>query len=126
LGGTDIRPQDSFSYRSNFRFRSSFRSSFRFRSRFRSGSNFRSHFSFSFSFRFSYRSSSSYTTSGDIFYCSGSRQLNHSSCYCCEPERRSYPTWKRAFHFCSPGVVRLSHASVLHMLPAAVYSQFAD
>ena len=28
---------------------------------------------------FSYRSSSSYTTSGDIFYCSGSRQLNHSS-----------------------------------------------
>ena len=34
---------------------------------------------FSFSFRFSYRSSSSYTTSGDIFYCSGSRQLTHSS-----------------------------------------------
>ena len=40
---------------------------------------FGSRFSFSFSFRFSYRSSSSYTTSGDIFYCSGSRQLNHSS-----------------------------------------------
>ena len=49
LGGTDIRPQDSFSYRSNFRFRS------------------RS------------RSSSCSTTSGDIFFCSGSRQLNHSS-----------------------------------------------
>jgi len=69
LGGTDIRPQDSFSYRS----------SFRSRSRFLSRSNFRSRFSFSFSFRFSYRSSSSNTTSGDIFYCSGSRQLNHSS-----------------------------------------------
>ena len=51
LGGTGIRPPDSFSYRSNFRFRSSFRS----------------------------RSSSCSTTSGDIFYCSGSRQLNHSS-----------------------------------------------
>jgi len=63
LGGTGITPPDSFSYRSNFRFRSSFRSR----------SNFRSSFSFSF------RSSSSYTTSGDIFYCSGSRQLNHSS-----------------------------------------------
>jgi len=50
LGGTGIRPPDSFSYRSNFRLRSSFR----------------------------FRSSS--TTSGDIFYCSGSRQLNHSSC----------------------------------------------
>jgi len=58
LGGTGISPPDSFSYRSNFRFRSSFR----FHSRFRS------------------RSSSSSTTSGDIFYCSGSRQLNHSSC----------------------------------------------
>jgi len=46
-----ISPPDSFSYRSNFRFRSSFRS----------------------------RSSPSSTTSGDIFYCSGSRQLNHSS-----------------------------------------------
>ena len=34
-------------------------------------------FSFRSSFRF--RSSSSSTTSGDIFYCSGSRQLNHSS-----------------------------------------------
>ena len=45
LGGTGIiSPQDSFSYRSNF------------------------------------RSRSSSTTSGDIFYCSGSRQLNHSSC----------------------------------------------
>ena len=72
LGGTGISPPDSFRYRSNFRFRSSFRS------RFRSRSNFRS--SYSFSFRFSYRSSS--TTSGDIFYCSGSRQLNHSSCLC--------------------------------------------
>ena len=78
LGGTGIGPPDNFSYRSNFRFRSSFRS----RSRFRSGSNFRSRFNFSFIFRFSYRSSSSYTTSGDIFYCSGSRQLNHSSYYC--------------------------------------------
>jgi len=53
LGGTGISPQDSFSYRSNFRFRSSFRS----------------------------LSSSSSTTSGDIFYCSGSRQLNHSSLF---------------------------------------------
>jgi len=51
LGGTGIGPPDSFSYRSNFRFR------------------FRS------------RSSSCCTTSGDIFYCSGSRQLNHSSYY---------------------------------------------
>ena len=51
LGGTGISSPDSFSYRSNFRFRSSFCS----------------------------RSSSSSTTSGDIFYCSGSRQLNHSS-----------------------------------------------
>jgi len=50
LGGTGIRPLDSFSYRSNFRFRS--------------------------------RSSSCSTTSGDIFYCSGSRQLNHSSFTC--------------------------------------------
>jgi len=34
---------------------------------------------------FSFRFSSSSTTSGDIFYCSGSRQLNHSSfcCICC-------------------------------------------
>ena len=73
LGGMGISPPDSYSYHSNFRFRSSFR----FRSRFRSRSNFRS--SFSFSFRS--RSSSSSTTSGDIFYCSGSRQLNHSSYY---------------------------------------------
>ena len=50
LGGTGISPPDTFSLRSSFRFRSSFRS----------------------------RSSSSSTTSGDIFYCSGSRQLNHS------------------------------------------------
>ena len=42
LGGTGIRPPDSFSFRS--------------------------------------RSSSSSTTSGDIFNCSGSRQLNHCSC----------------------------------------------
>ena len=61
LGGTGIRPPDSFSYHSNFRFRSSFRFRSRSRSRFRS------------------RSSSSSTTSGDIFYCSGSSQLNHSS-----------------------------------------------
>ena len=52
-GGTGIGPPDSFSYRSNFRFSSSFR--------------FRS------------RSSSCCTTSGDIFYCSGSRQLNQST-----------------------------------------------
>jgi len=58
---TGIRPPDSFSYRSNFR--SSFSFSFSFRS----------------SFRFRSRSSSCSTTSGDIFYCSGSRQLNHSS-----------------------------------------------
>ena len=50
LGGTGIRPPDSFSYLSNFRSRS--------------------------------RSSSCSTTSGDIFYCSGSRQLNHSSFTC--------------------------------------------
>ena len=55
LGGTGIGPPDNFSYRSNFRFRFSFR--------------FRSHS----------RSSSCCTTCGDIFYCSGSRQLNHSS-----------------------------------------------
>ena len=36
-------------------------------------------FSFRSSFRFRSRSSSSSTTSGDIFYCSGSRQLNHST-----------------------------------------------
>jgi len=65
LGGTGITPPDSFSYRSNFRSRSNFRFSFSF--------------SFRSSFRFRSRSSSSYTTSGDIFYCSGSRQLNHSS-----------------------------------------------
>jgi len=82
LGGTGISPADSFSYRS----------SFRIRSRFRSRSNFRYSFSFSFSFsfrsrypsNFRSRSSSSSTTSGDIFYCSGSRQLNHSSYYHCE------------------------------------------
>jgi len=56
LGGTGISTPDSFCYRSF-----SFRSSFRFRSR--------------------SRSSSCSTTSGDIFYCSGSRQLNHSSWY---------------------------------------------
>ena len=43
----------------------------------------------SFSFRSSYSSSS--TTSGDIFCCSGSRQLNHSSFYwntqLCDRER---------------------------------------
>jgi len=69
LGGTGIRPPDSFSYRSNFRSRYNYRSSFSFS------------FSFSFrsSFRFRSRSSSCSTTSGNIFYCSGSRQLNHSS-----------------------------------------------
>jgi len=51
--GNGHKAPDSFSYRSNFRFRS------------------RS------------RSSSCSTTSGDIFYCSGSRQLNHSSSSCC-------------------------------------------
>ena len=58
LGGTGIRPPDSFSYRSNFcsSYSFTFRPSFRFRS----------------------RSSSCSTTSGDIFYCSGSRQFNHS------------------------------------------------
>jgi len=58
LGRTGISTPDNFSYRSNFRFRSSFRS--------RSRS----------------RASSCSTTSGDIFYCSGSRQLNHSSFTC--------------------------------------------
>jgi len=51
LEGTGISPPDNFSFRSSFRFRSRFHS----------------------------RSSSSSTTSGDIFYCSGSRELNHSS-----------------------------------------------
>ena len=86
LWGTGIRPPDSFSYRSNFRFCSSFR----FRSRFRSR----------FSFRFSYRSSSSYTTSGDIFYCSGSRQLNHSSLFVMSPlgDIYSFASWQNR-HF---------------------------
>ena len=81
LGGTGISPQDSFSYRSNFRFRSSFRSrsSFSFSFSFSFRSRYRSNFRFCSSFRS--RSSSSSTTSGDIFYCSGSRQLNHSSFY---------------------------------------------
>jgi len=45
---------------------------------------------------------------------------------------RSCRTRKRAFHFCSPGVVRRIHAAALHMRSAAaaadahVYSQFAD
>jgi len=40
-------------------------------------------FSYRSNFRFRSRSrSSSCTTSGDIFYCSGSRQLNHSSFVC--------------------------------------------
>ena len=39
--------------------------------------------SFSYRSNFRSRSSSSYTTSGDIFYCSGSRQLNHSSFKIC-------------------------------------------
>jgi len=43
------------------------------------------------SFRFSYRSSSSYTTSGDIFYCSGSRQLNHSSFLFFSPAFSEFP-----------------------------------
>ena len=50
-GGMGISPPDSFSFRSSFHFRSNF------------------------------RSRSSCTTSGDIFYCSGSWQLNHSSLY---------------------------------------------
>jgi len=60
LGGTGISPPDTFSLGSSFRFHSSFR--FRSRS----------------------RSSYSSTISGDIFYCSGSRQLNNSSCCCFE------------------------------------------
>ena len=58
FGGTGIGPPDSFSYRSNFRSR------------------------FSFSFRSRSGSSSCSTTSGDIFYCSSSRRLNHSSLNC--------------------------------------------
>jgi len=67
LGGTGIGPPDNFSYRSNFRFRSSFRS----------------------------RSSSCCTTSGDIpvFYCSGSRQLNHSSLSMGLPLCSILPRW---------------------------------
>ena len=71
LGGTGISPQDSFSYRSNFRFRSSFRS--------------RSH------------SSSCCTTSGDIFYCSGSRQLNHSSLNVQQHQQHHYMQHGRPF-----------------------------
>ena len=96
LGGTGISPPDSFSYPSSFRFRSRFRS------------NFRSSFSFSFSFRFSYRSSSSYTTSGDIFYCSGSRQLNHSSCHCC-CRRKSMSDERTAITYSSAGELHVVH-----------------
>jgi len=72
LGGTGISTPDNFSYRSNFRSRSNFR--------FRSSSSFSFSFRSSFRFRSRSRSSSCSTTSGDIFYCSGIRQLNHSSC----------------------------------------------
>ena len=57
LGETGISPPDSFSYRSSFRFRS--------RSRSRSPDK--------------NPLGPRHPTSGDIFYCSGSRQLNHSS-----------------------------------------------
>jgi len=67
LGGTGIRPPDSCSYRSNFRYRS--------------------------------RSSSCSTTSGDIFYCSGSRQLNHFICYWCWCCRYQICDMLRLFHF---------------------------
>jgi len=69
LGGTGISPSDSFSFCSRFRsrYRSNFRSSFRFcfRSRFHSPDK--------------NPPGPGHPTSGDIFYCSGSRQLNHSS-----------------------------------------------
>jgi len=64
-GGTGISPPDTFIFRSSFRSRSRSRSRFRF------------------------CSSSSSTTSGDIFYCSGSRQLNHSSFLLCWLHLRS-------------------------------------
>jgi len=62
LRGTGISPPDSFSYRSSFRFCS------RFRSRSRSPDK--------------NPPGPGHPTSGDIFYCSGSRQLNHSSSFC--------------------------------------------
>ena len=55
LGGTGISPLDSFSYCSSFRFHSRSRSA---------DKNL---------------PGPGHPTSGDIFYCSGSRQLNHSS-----------------------------------------------
>jgi len=75
LGGTGISPPDSFSFRSSVRFRSRFRS----------------------------RSSSSSTTSGDMFYCSGSRQLNHSSF-----SLLSFPKFSRLRHPPSLAVARFS------------------
>ena len=57
LEGTGISSPDSFNFRSSFRFRS--------RSRSRS--------------RDKNPPGPGHPTSGDIFYCSGSRQLNHSS-----------------------------------------------
>jgi len=50
---------------------------------------------------FSYRSSSSYTTSGDIFYCSGSRQLNHSSFTCFWTQKRVRKRYQRCSCCCS-------------------------
>jgi len=65
LGGMGISPLDSFS------FRSSFRSCFRFRSRSRSPDK--------------NPPGPGHPTSGDIFCCSGSRQLNYSSFVCVCP-----------------------------------------
>ena len=57
LGGTGISPPDSFSFRSSFRFRSRSRSPDK------------------------KPPGPRHPTSGDIFYCSGSRQVNHSSLF---------------------------------------------
>ena len=59
--------------------------------------SFRFSLSFSFSFHFHFCSSS--TTSGDIFYCSGSRQSNHSSSLWKHYSFSSYSTviWKKLF-----------------------------
>jgi len=86
LGGTGIkRPPDSFSYRSNFRFR--------FHSRF--------------------RSSSCSATSGDIFYCSGSRQLNHSSIFMSPLRRHIFVCFLAKWAFFGPSSVRRGRTHIV-------------
>ena len=80
-------------------------------------------FSYRSNFRFSCRSRS--TTSGDIFYCSGSRQLNHSSCtFSCftDEQQQKIPCWSNnykchlTFSFSVPSRFRSSR---LFNLPGA-------